>query len=82
MQIANQFKDMIEDNTKVIIPESPDQLVRDSAHGNLQIVKDIINKFLLALKYLKENEPGFMIVRKRQKEMIIKEKHKIIRKGN
>ena len=45
MQIANQFKDMIEDNTKVIIPESPDQLVRDSAHGNLQIVKDIINKF-------------------------------------
>jgi len=36
---------MIEDNTKVIIPESPDQLVRDSAHGNLQIVKDIINKF-------------------------------------
>jgi hypothetical protein len=45
VQIANQFKDMIEDNTKVIIPESPDQLVRDSAHGNLQIVKDIINKF-------------------------------------
>lgn len=43
--MANQFKDLNDDVLKVIAPESPDQLVRDSAHGNLQTVKDILAKY-------------------------------------
>jgi hypothetical protein len=44
MHIASQFKNLIDDDLK-IIPESPDQFVRDSAHGNFQAVKDILSKF-------------------------------------
>jgi hypothetical protein len=43
--MANQFKDLNDDVLKVIAPESPDQLVRDAAHGNLQTVKDILAKY-------------------------------------
>ena len=43
--MANQLKDLNDDNSKVFTPESPDQLVRDAAHGHLQAVKDIINKY-------------------------------------
>ena len=34
-----------DDILKIVMPESPDQLVRDSAHGHLQTVKDILNKY-------------------------------------
>jgi hypothetical protein len=44
VHIASQFKNLIDDDLK-IIPESPDQFVRDSAHGNFQSVKDILSKF-------------------------------------
>ncbi len=43
--MVNQFKDLNDDNLKIVMPESPDQLVRDAAHGHLQAVKDILNKY-------------------------------------
>jgi hypothetical protein len=43
--MVNQFKDLNDDILKIVMPESPDQLVRDSAHGHLQTVKDILNKY-------------------------------------
>lgn len=42
--MTSQLKDLADDKTKVFIPESTDQLVREAAHGNLQAVKDIIAK--------------------------------------
>ena len=42
--MANQFKDLLDDESTVSVPGSPDQLVRESAHGHLQIVKDILAK--------------------------------------
>ena len=42
--MVNQFKDLLDDESIISVPGSPDQLVRESAHGHLQIVKDILNK--------------------------------------
>lgn len=42
--MATQLKDLLDDNSKVFSPESIDQLVREAAHGNIQAVKDLINK--------------------------------------
>ena len=42
--MANQLKDLLDDNSKVFTPESIDQLVREAAHGNIQAVKDLLSK--------------------------------------
>ncbi len=60
--MVNQFKDLNDDVLKIVIPESPDQLVRDSAHGHLQTVKDILNKYPnvnYLLQYLYKRKKDF-----------------------
>ena len=42
--MVNQFKDLLDDESIISVPGSPDQLVRESAHGHLQVVKDILSK--------------------------------------
>lgn len=44
VNMANQLKDLLDDNSKVFTPESIDQLVREAAHGNIQAVKDLLSK--------------------------------------
>lgn len=44
VQLASQFKDLLDDESTVSVPGSPDQLVREAAHGHLQVVKDILAK--------------------------------------
>lgn len=51
--MANQLKDLLDDNSKVFSPESIDQLVREAAHGNIQAVKDLLlkNPNVISLSY-------------------------------
>lgn len=42
--MASQFKDLLDDESVVSLPGSHEQLVRESAHGHLQIVKEILTK--------------------------------------
>ena len=42
--MVNQFKDLLDDESVVSVPGSPDQLVREAAHGHLQVVKDLLTK--------------------------------------
>ena len=44
LHMVTQFKDLLDDESIISVPGSPDQLVRESAHGHLQTIKDIIAK--------------------------------------